>query len=400
MAKGENHIASCPPFDRVKRREYIRGEKSPHRILVPSGKLSLMSNTTIVMKGPAEPDQGGQSELVWDGVFTEKTFWPDYIFSAGDPDIRFFAVPSYGRPVQTFDDTINALHVGNGDLLSLETSPLRGGNYSVKATIKNSANGTEPDDCDPTAGGNCNLRRSQIQLQSSFSDILVAETERWLSLSVFMPSDFNLLGGAGSFDLVVWGSKPNGNSTSGWLGILAKNGGWYITHRFNDGLNTGSWWQNVQYNSTDKPRSNLYASALVDFPDETASRTALGNLNLGGWTDFIIHWKTDTSAFETNTGFLEVYMRADSGSWVQILDILPIEDFASDPAWITTMPERLYDRGVGLQMPDGTSSNFGVYAHKNDVWGRASNLVLHFGNHKVGDANATFSQMTHDGSSL
>ena len=56
MAK--NHIASCPPFNRRKRREYIRGEKSPHRIRVPSGKLSLMSNTTIVMKGPSDPSQG------------------------------------------------------------------------------------------------------------------------------------------------------------------------------------------------------------------------------------------------------------------------------------------------------------------------------------------------------
>ena len=62
MAKGGNHIASCPPFNRGKRREYIRGEKSPHRIRVPSGKLSVMADIVILMKGPAEPDQGVTSD--------------------------------------------------------------------------------------------------------------------------------------------------------------------------------------------------------------------------------------------------------------------------------------------------------------------------------------------------
>ncbi|KKM20424.1 hypothetical protein LCGC14_1645650, partial [marine sediment metagenome] len=65
MAKGGNHVASCPPFNRAKRKEYIRGEKSPHRIRVPSGKLSVMADIVILMKGPAEPDQGGAAPKKW-----------------------------------------------------------------------------------------------------------------------------------------------------------------------------------------------------------------------------------------------------------------------------------------------------------------------------------------------
>ena len=134
---------------------------------------------------------------VWDGVLTTETFWPAYTNPDAGDLVTFFHVPSYGRPQQTSDSKIHSIHTGNGDLCSLESSPTRGGNYSIRFTDKNSVNGTEPADCDPSGGGNCALRRSQLQMTEQFETVLPHQTERWFSLSVFMPADFSLLGGSG-----------------------------------------------------------------------------------------------------------------------------------------------------------------------------------------------------------
>ena len=236
-------------------------------------------------------------------------------------------------------------------------------------------------------------------MTAQFKNTLPYQQERWLSFSIHVPSDFNLMGGTGSFGLVVWGSKPNGATTSGWLGLILRNNTWQIVHRYEADLNaSGDWWKNTTYDKA-TPSSTEWAQGLVDFPDEVASKASLGNLNKGGWTDFIINFKNDVSDYSVNTGFLDIYMRASSDPWVHVIGMKPMRNLAYSPSWTSTNPERVYDRGIGRLASNGSGSNIGLYSTQGEVWTRSSNLTLHFDNYKVGDENTTFSMMTHDGSS-
>ncbi len=346
-------------------------------------------------------DLTSSENIIWDGTFSSQTWEPSYRDERSEPDIRFHWISVYGRPIQT--GNIHAIHVGNGDLLSLVTSPTRGSSHSMKFTIKNSSNGVEPDDCDPAIA--CEHRRAQIQRTTHFDQYFLHQTTRWLSFSVYVPTDWNILGGSGSFDCVVWGSKPNGASTAGWVGLILNNETWTIKHRYRIGIDTpsGVYWQQTAYDQ-DTPSADpggLYPQALADFPNESASRAMLLNDNKGAWTDVIWQWNTDTRPTASNTGFLNLYMRKGLGSWVQVLNLLPIEDFAYVTSWLISNPTRIFDRGIGADLSgDGAGSNIGMYGVKGEFWGRSTNLVLHFDNYKVGNESAIFEQMTHDGSSL
>jgi hypothetical protein len=151
--------------------------------------------------------------------------------------------------------------------------------------------------------------------------------------------------------------------------------------------------------SSKYPSKTDWPQGLVDFPDVEASRKALRNLNRGGWTDFIWHFRTDVDEYDENTGFLDVYMRADSGPWVHVLKVRPMKNVARDPAWVKTNPERVFDRGIGQYGPGGYTSQMGLYMDKGRVWKHDSNMVVYMDNHKIGDENTTFSEMSHDGSS-
>jgi len=339
------------------------------------------------------------AEIIWSGDFNDRNF-SNYHSIANLDEIYFFHVPEYGRPIQYG----NQVHVGNGELLSLESSPTRGSNYSVKFTVKSQAGGgVEPRDCDPDL--DCRTRRTDLQMTSTlikYYNAIPYKAERWLSISFFIPSNFD--GSGSGWGPVLWGSKGSLGGLPGWAGLSIDDDGWKLFHRYyskqmyDDGVDAnGSWWLAVDY-SKDFPSSNDWAQGLVDFPNETASKAALANLNRGGWTDFIFHFRTDvdTVPIESNTGFMDVYMRAGSGSWVHVLNILPMADLQRDKG----KPERNYDRGVGQHGPQGYTSSVGLYMQKARVWDLSSNMVIHMDNHKIGDERATFEEMTHDRSSI
>ena len=162
---------------------------------------------------------------------------------------------------------------------------------------------------------------------------------------------------------------------------------------------SGEWWKTISYDKA-TPSSTERAQGLVDFPDEVASKAALGNLNKGGWTDFIVHFKNDVSDYSVNTGFLDIYMRANSDPWVHVIGMKPMQNLAYVPSWTSTNPERVYDRGIGRLASKGSGSNIGLYSTQGDVWTRSSDLVMYFDNYKVGDENANFSMMSPVGSSF
>lgn len=341
------------------------------------------------------------AEIIWNGSFDTHDF-RKYHDAENPSEVKFHLIPAYGRPPQ-YGFQVAPKHVGNGDLLSLVDYPTRGSAYSAKFVVKNSANGSEPRDCDPAV--DCDLRRAELQMTSTFLDhynAIPQNAERWLSISFFIPEDFESSGSG--FGPVLWGSKSSTQNKPGAFGITAEDNEWQIIHRYysrkmhQNGVDArANWWLNFAY-SSEFPSATDWPQGLVDFPDVEASRKALSNLNRGGWTDFIFHFRTDVDEYEQNTGYLDVYMRADSGSWVHVLEIRPMKDLAQDASWVNSKPERVFDRGIGQYGPGGYTSQMGLYMDKSRVWNKDSNMVIYMDNHKIGDENATFSEMSHDGS--
>ena len=347
----------------------------------------------------------GKAEIVWSGDFDSGDF--RNFHSPDDPDsIFFWLVPEYGRPGQYG----NQVHTGNGELLSLDDSRTRGGNFSAKFTVKSqSGGGVETRDCDPAVG--CKTRRSQLQMTSTLMDYYNAipyGSERWISMSFYVPEDFQV--SDDGWGPVVWGSKGSPQKSPGWAGIFISEEGWVFSHRFesqtmfNTVDHSEAWWLTTDYSSS-YPSSTMWPDGLVDFPDESASKAALGNLNRGGWTDFVLHFQTDISEHSSNfssrnKGFLDVYMRSDRGPWVHVLNILPMEDVSKGANWLSSSPERVFDRGIGQYAPRGYTSQIGLYMNKKAVWSNANNMVIYVDNYKIGDEHSTFESMTHDGSTL
>jgi len=341
------------------------------------------------------------AELTWSGDFNDGNFL-NYHSNSNVNEVYEFFVPRYGRSIQ-YGGQVEPDHVGNGDLLSLQSSITRGGKFAAKFTVKSLAGGgVEPNDCDPAI--DCRTRRTTLLMQNQLLDFYNAmpyKKERWLSVSFYLPSDFAV--SEEGWMPVVWGSKGSAmTSFPGWAGVLVDNNGWKLVHRYfsekmwNDGDSpNANWWLAIPYSST-FPDSDSWPQGLVDFPDEKASKAALANLNLGGWTDFVFHFRTDvdTEPFSNNVGFWDAYMRAGTGPWVHVLKIRPMKDVNYGG-----QSSRLYDRGVGQYGPQGLTSQVGLYMPKERIWNQPHNVEIYVDNYKIGDERTTFEEMTHDGSS-
>ena len=365
-------------------------------------RLAALLLATSLLIGPSI----SLADIIWNGHFNDGNFrnYHKSDKSPGDPDaVNIPQVPAYGRPIQYGGQ--GSSHVGNGELLSLVSSLTRGSRYSAKFTVKSQASGgVEPLDCDPATA--CDRRRSQLQMTKTLLEYYNAipnGAERWVSFSVYLPSDFNSSGPG--FGPLIWGSKSSSQNKPGAFGVQINNDSWQLIHRYysqemqNKGVDSRkSWWLATSYSSS-FPSSSDWPAGRVDFPNETASKAAMANLNLGGWTDFVWHFKTDIREFEQNKGFLDVYMRAGAGTWVHVLKIRPMKDLARSESWRQSNPERVYDRGIGQYGPGGYTSAIGLYMAKERVWDNTKSMTVYIDNHKVGSERATFSMMSHDGSS-
>lgn len=381
-------------------------KKNLFRCLAAIKNQTLNLFVFLLAFGPAT----STAEIVWSGDFNDRNFL-NYHASSDPKAVFFHFVPAYGRPPQYGGQPSD--HVGNGDLLDLVSSPTRGGRYAARFAIKSRAGGgVEPADCDPAT--DCGVRRTTLLMQKQFIEYYKAipyGAERWLSVSFYLPADLDVSksdSNSADWGVGVWGSKGSAmTSFPGWTGISIKPDSWLIEHRYfseamwraGDSPNA-NWWLTTEY-TKDFPSSSSWPQGLVDFPNEAASKAALANLNRGGWTDFVFHFKTDVSSrpISENQGFLDVYMRAGSGPWVHVLKIRPMANVVRDKSWVTTNPERIYDRGVGQYGPGGYTSQIGLYMPKGKVWEKRNNAVIYIDNHKVGDQNTTFEMMSHDGSS-
>jgi hypothetical protein len=355
----------------------------------------------------------GMAATLWSGDYATGDFsqWhkPD---DAGS--VAFHEVPDYGRPVQYGSQVTD--HVGNGELLSLVAAtertvngvrypqgPTRGSSeYAAKFVVKNSSNGSEPQDCDDDV---CRRRRSELSVQSTlprYYDAMPYMSERWLSISHFVPADWDSRGN--DWGTLVYQIKPlnDGGGIGPCFSIGIDKGEWVVDHRWTDVEHLQDaipWQQEVSYTSRYPGRSGKDDGAdfRADFPNQAESQSALADLNKGGWTDWVIHVKFDArGSKDGGTGFLTVWKRAGNGRWVEVLDIVPRS---------ITVAGATFDRGICHNAPASGSSpggfgiKAGMYMDKAQVWNLKSNRVLYNANIQVGSSGSGFSEMSPDGSS-
>jgi len=360
--------------------------------------------------------------ILWNGDYSTGDFLQWHV-ATDSTRVQYSQIPSYGRPVKMPNDGAGRAdsYYGNGDLMSMVATtartvnghfypqgPTRGSSpYAAKITLKNSINGTEVGnaDCDP-APTTCNRRRADLTVQKTMQDDYNAFpplAERWLSCSIYIPADFDGSGPVGGgFGIKLWSMKDYNDTGPGPISISIEPGEvWRLGHRWQDddpyiGL---PWWQQMWYTGDEPegsglayPRADFWPDGTAHFPDLATSHAALQSLNKGGWTDWIVHMKMDhRGSDEGGTGFIKIWKREDQGAWIYVLDVFPGE---------LTRGGHTFNHGVGFHnnITNGYGIKCGAYCTKDRVWDLPENTVIYNANVKVGDENATFAQMSPDGS--
>lgn len=368
------------------------------------GTASLVLGLSVVFSS------SGMAAEIWRGDYETANFlqWHQ-VSDTMTPN--FSQMPSYGRPPapSPLTGSKTTSYYGDGSLLELVTSPVRQGRYAAKFTVKNSANGSEPADCDSSGGlnENCNRRRTELTVQQTLPqhyNAMPYMTERWLSVSHYVPADFDSV--SDSWGPIVYQIKPlieSGLSPCFSIQIrkppaaTGEPASWMISHLTSDVVNPTRddvpWQKAAQYTAffPAADGSGNGSDLRADFPSQTASQSALADLNKGGWTDWVIRIKYDARGLTAGgSGFLDVWKRAGDKAWVHVLNITPR---------VISRGAFTFDRGICYNSPPTGSSpggfgiKAGLYMDKYSVWNQASNMVIFNDNIKVADANSTFDDM-------
>lgn len=359
---------------------------------------AILSLIAMTVGGASSVAIGG---ILWSGDFDSGNFKQWHAADSASV-VTFWQVPEYGRPVNY--GGVSTQQAGDGSLLSLVTSPTRGARYSAKFTVKNSTNGLEPRDCD---GSVCSRRRSELTVQQTlpqYYNAIPYMSTRWISFSVFVPSDWSNSGTG--FGPIVFQLKPLNEPASGLSGTLdfsiVSGRAWQIGHRWSmtqEVAGPPPWQQQMYYTGLEGgapyPRADLWPEGMRDFPDVAASHAALSSVRKGGWTDWVVHVRLDARGSDAGgTGFLTVWKREESGPWIKVLHVLPKQ---------TTRGGMTFNHGIGYFSPSGSNNGgfgikAGLYLDKNQVWNEPNDRVIYLSNVKVGDQSTLFSEMSHDGS--
>lgn len=362
-------------------------------------QIGLVLSITFAASGPSS------AEILWSGDYANGDFtqWHD---QNSDEIVVFHQVPKYGRPIQ-YGKQADA-HVGNGDLLSLVArtertvdgivypeGPTRGSSeYAAKITVKSLENGSEPADCDNSG---CERRRTELTVQQTlpeFYNAIPYRSERWLSISIFVPESWDSSGSG--WGPIVYQVKAlnDGGGVGPALSLNLQGGEWTVEHNWTDILNCRCnlpWQQAMNYKAT-----GTAPALLADFPDQSASEAAL-QLEKGVWTDWVMHVKFDArGAGDGGEGFLDVWNRKGAGDWVKVLDV--------DPKKVT-IGGLTFDHGIGQNAPAGDNDpggfgiKAGLYMDVDQLRGVERNRVIYNANIKVGNAQGGFADVSPDGSS-
>jgi hypothetical protein len=345
---------------------------------------------------------GASADTLWTGDYATGNFaqWHDQY---DDGIVEFHQVPKYGRPIQ-YGKQLDS-HVGNGDLLSLVArtertvdgvfypeGPTRGGEYAAKFTVKSPSNDSEPEDCD---NGNCERRRTELTVQQTlplFYNALPYGTERWLSISIFVPDSWDTDGSSWGPILYQIKALNDGGGIGPAITLSLQGGDWLVEHNWTDVPNCRCrlpHQQQMNYKADGTP-----SALLADFPDRSASEAAL-QLEKGVWTDWVMHIKFDArGSSDGGDGFLDIWNRKGNGDWVKVLDI--------DPKKVS-IGGLTFDHGIAQNAPAGSNpGGFGIkaglYMDNGQLKNVERNRVIYNANIKVGDENASFADMSPDGS--
>ena len=342
------------------------------------------------------------ADIIWSGDYETGNFMQWHVADESKPNLS--GMPKYCRPVGPTD------YYGDGSCLEVVSDIVRNGNYAAKFTVKNSQNAAgEPDDC----GGlpDCTRRKVELKswdaLESQTGTMLPYLSERWISVSHFIPADWDESGSG--WGPTVFQLKPyvNNSGVSPMLAIQINKGNWVIQHRNSDVVHVDGqlpWQQQFFYSGNYEgqpyPREDFWPDGLRDFPNVADSHAALQSLNKGGWTDWVIHIRFDArGAASGGSGFLVLWKREDSGPWVKVLDIRPK---------VTTRGGMTFDHGIGYNEPPrpGDYNSFGdhgghaiiagMYMKKEQVWNLPKNRVIYNDNIRIGDENSSLTEMAPD----
>jgi hypothetical protein len=332
--------------------------------------------------------------IVWSGDFDDGDLlkWNHY-----DPNpIEIFGTPRYGGPAG--DVGQNSLWFGNGDRRWL-TAGTAGGAFKVGPRLNQHAIGMR---VKSTAGGSVNAtstdpsvvgdydgsvttrRRTELRGMTLLwnNNYIPKETTRWVSCSIYIPSDWDNSGSGWGPILLQFKSTPGSDMTPP---VAIENGGGVWRFRV---LRSNNLDQGGTSPSVDWPGGLVFSPSLTSspfYPNNAASVAALSNLNKGDWTHFMLKLHFDgRKSTEGGVGFVRLWMRAGSGSWVEVVHVVP-------------------DASYGVTHPQSATGRWGfqasLYMDNNQVLGLAGpGRTLYYDNIKIGDEDCSFSQMSHDGS--
>lgn len=352
------------------------------------------------------------AEILWSGDYDTGDY-TQWSVESNPVKPQFSGIPSYGRPVYPSDGAtrypgVDPSIFGNGDLMGLVTSPVRNGTHANRVVVKNQSNTSEPADCD---NGACYRRHTNLNNHVKWgADVMPYMSERWMSVSHYVPADWDTRDVGGSWGIHVFEVKSGGaNSIGGPIFIDIKDGHWRIEARWNPDSEpltaTKEWYWDLFFAGDHNgagpyPRTNAttglgdhWADGTKFFPDEATSHAALKSLNRGGWTDWVMHVKWDgRGTAEGGTGFFKVWKREDNGPWIHVLDLYPSVTNRGGGT-----PD--IDHGIGWNIPGkGYGLLLGMYTDKEQALESDKDRVIYNDNVKIGGENATFADMSPDGS--
>lgn len=172
---------------------------------------------------PVSPAAFASNNIIWSGSFETGDFMQWHNLDKTGPN--FSQMPKYCRPPEGG---------GDGSCLEIVTDRVRIGNYAAKFTVKNSANGAEPDDCDIPEYSRCDRRRTELTGQATHSqyyDAMPYMSERWISISVYVPNNWDT--GGNSWGPHVFQIKPrNESGLSPNVAISIEGNSWKLWHRW------------------------------------------------------------------------------------------------------------------------------------------------------------------------
>ena len=325
-----------------------------------------LDTKTVTIIDLDEPDAGAAATVIWNGDLSTGDFaqWETSEGAATTTIVNQMGEPRVMRPPESVGGPSEGTglhgHLGRvGGGAPYLDAPGGRGQYAARFRLPNqsdadteySAEGLSADpetgDYRDPAGGSYSRRRSEIRaLHAGKVGLgLVEGVERWVSVSIYLPPNWDLTARAGNaFPLLQ--AKGTGGDGAPPLTIRSTGEHWELSIAWSEVMNPS--WSDIpwQYEARYTPETASSRIELEDdYPDIQTSKNALASKNVGGWTDWVMRVKPDPRSNDTQgvfyesggEGLIDVYKREDDGPWVHVVEYRPRA---------ITIGSETYSRGV------------------------------------------------------